>query len=433
MIVFARAMFVVALGFATVVLPSQAMAQDDPPLVYKVKQGDTLYSLADRYFVGRRVTNTIAALNDISDPNRIGIGKLLRIPRNFLRADPVQLRVRSYSGPTLIANSAPVRGKVLGDGELVTTGANGFITFEGSRGAVVSLPSNTSARLKHARQYVLGETLDVEFEILKGRGEVRAPKLKDQERFRVRTPLAVTAVRGTVFRVAHNSERDVSVAEVTEGAVAVQAGADTGLAKSGFGVPLTTAGVGEFEALLPVAKIADSAAVQTRKDIAFTIVPLDGAVLYRTQIATDAGFLEVIGEDVGTDTQAHFAGLPNGTYFVRSRGVSATGIEGLSNEAFPFKRKRLGVAASAGPSALQDGFKFSWLADGGDGSSFAFQLWNEASPDTPIVDEVGVQDAGYILTGLEPGTYVWRVAATQVDHDGLLKVWSPEQKLHVTE
>lgn len=427
-----KACLAAILSAAFALMPAYAAAKDDPPLTYTVKSGDTLHSLADRYFISSRVIGEVAKLNNIGNSNRISVGQVLAIPRNFLKYETLDLEVRSFSGATLVEGRPAAKGARLREGQSVSTGVNGFVTFQGTRGAAVALPSNTSATLVQSRIYVLGNTLDVDFKIVNGRGEVIAPKLRQQERFRMRTPSAVTAVRGTVFRVGHNADSGVSVAEVTEGAVAVEAGSQNALAKSGFGIPMTAAGVGPIETLLPVPEIVDPAAIQMGESLAFTIVPVAGATAYRTQIAADAGFLEIVGQDVGDDTNAAFAGLPNGTYFVRSRGVSASGVEGLS-ESVPFKRKRIGVTASAESSPLEDGLKFSWLADGGGDSSFAFQLWNEANPSQPIVDEVGVQDDGFIITGLEPGRYVWRVAASKVDEDGLLKVWSPEQTLNVSE
>ena len=432
MIASLRALLVAALCMVAVMSPARASADDDQMISYKVKQGDTLFGLSDRYFVGRSAAAEVARLNNISDPNRIGVGKTLRIPSNLLKFDKVILRVRDLSGPSVIAGRPASKGAVLSEGDWVETRANGFITFVSDRGAVVSLPSNTRAQLKRAKQYRLESTLDVDFHILRGRGEVVAPKLRGQERFRVRTPLAVTAVRGTEFRVAHNEDTQVSVAEVTEGSVAVAAADQTALAQSGYGVPMSDAGVGPAEPLLPAPQLADPSKIQTDQDIRFGIVPLDGASFYRTQIAADAGFREIVSEDVSSSADAGFEGLPNGTYFVRSRGVSQTGVEGFS-EIYSFKRKRLGASAQAVLSLLEDGLKFIWLAEGAEGGSFAFQLWDENTPGQPILDEVGITDGGFVITGLEPGTYVWRVAATQVDSEGLLKVWTPEQRLHVTE
>ena len=54
-----------------------AMGQEECPIKYIVKLGDTLFSLAPRY---NSSINEIVALNNITDPNSIYVGQLLHIP-----------------------------------------------------------------------------------------------------------------------------------------------------------------------------------------------------------------------------------------------------------------------------------------------------------------------------------------------------------------
>ena len=124
--------------------------------------------------------------------------------------------------------------------------------------------------------------------------------------------------------------------------------------------------------------------------------------------------------------------MGDGRYFVRARVISASGIEGNS-EAFSFRRKRLGATASAQPSALENGYRFAWLKDGEGETTYAFQRWNAASPADLIIDEIALDSQGIVVSDLAPGAYEWRVAAMQVDEDGLLQVWGPTQRLNVTE
>ena len=72
MIASLRALLVAALCMATAMLPAQASANDNQMISYTVKQGDTLFGLSDKYFVGRSAVAKVARLNNISDPNRIG-------------------------------------------------------------------------------------------------------------------------------------------------------------------------------------------------------------------------------------------------------------------------------------------------------------------------------------------------------------------------
>lgn len=425
--------FVLAAVLAFVLAPA-LHAQDDPPLVYRVQAGDTLYALADRYLDGRNVVARVQSLNRVANPRRLKIGSTLRIPRELARYEDISLRVRKFSGPVRIAGRAASVGSLLAEGTEVQTGANGFVSFGGADGSLITIPSSSRARLVRARRYFLGQTLDVDFAVLGGRGAIQAPKLRDQERFRVRTPLAVTAVRGTEFRVAHDADASVSITEVVEGTVTVASGDSSDLTDAGFGIASSPTGLGAKEALLPPPTLDKPGAIQTDPQVIFVADLPAGSTAYRTQIARDAGFVDIIAESIDNAAAATFENIENGRYFVRARAISAQGIEGKSTEANTFRRKRLGVAPSVAPSPLADGFLFAWLQEGEGKSYYAFQLWPAGRNESLLVDEVGLDGSGMVLSGLDQGAYEWRVAVMQADpEDGLIKVWAPVQKLTVSD
>ena len=129
---------------------------------------------------------------------------------------------------------------------------------------------------------------------------------------------------------------------------------------------------------------------------------------------------------------AAFRELPNGRYFVRTRAIATSGLEGLS-ETHSFRRQRVGVTASVAQSPLDDGFKFAWLSQGDGEVLYGFQMWRKDDPNTLLVDELGTQDTSLTLTNLKQGRYVWRVAALQMLPEGLVKVWADPQELTVGE
>lgn len=423
------------IAFCALALPSTVQAQPDArdtDITYNVEPGDTLYDLRREYLLGADAAAAIARYNRITNPRRIPIGKELRLPRDLLAYKPARLRVRSFSGPVQIDGAVPQPGAEIAEGALVTTGPRGFVSFVSDAGSSVSLPSNSRARLDRARIYKLRDLRDISFTILKGRGEVTVPSLRPQERFDTGTPVAVTAVRGTTFRVAFDDTSLRSLTEVVEGTVAVANAAGELIASEGFGLAATQNGPGQQEALLPAVEVEDAGRVQTGELVEFVLGSPEGAVASRTQVARDAGFLEVIAEEIGSDARADFAELENGRYFVRSRGIAESGLEGFS-DVYSFRRKRLGVSASVEQSELEDAFKFAWLPEGEGQVLYAFQLWNESDRDRMLVDELAPDGGSLLLSGLEPGTYVWRVAAMQADEGDWLKVWGPEQRLTVSE
>ena len=411
-----------------------AIAQQGKPVEYTVRKGDTLIEIARSYLTDQAAIAQVQRINGIKNPRAIPIGKRLRIPRALLRFEKVELKVSRFSGGVL-RNGQPVSdADVLNVDDVVTTRPDGFVTFPSTGfGGRVSLPSNSVARWLRARRYVLGDTLEVDFQIDKGRGSITSPKLKGQDSLLIRTPRAVTAVRGTEFRVAFDPEGDRTITEVTEGAVAVASGSQEVAASAGFGIAGGADGLAEPEALLPAPEITDPSAIQTGETVKFSVKPDANARAYRVQIARDGGFLDIVRGAVTDTGEVEFTDLPNRNYFVRARSISAAGVEGFSSEiASTFRRKRLGVSAEAGASDLVDGYLFQWLGEGEGDVTYSFQFWPLGKPDQLVVDEAGLTDTAVVLTDLEAGAYEWRVAVVQPDsEDGLLKVWGPSQKMSI--
>lgn len=422
-----------AVIWACLLLSGAVFAQDSDDIEHRLKAGETPYSLARDYLSASDGHTRIIAINRIADPRRIPVGTVIRLPRNLLAYRTAALRVEAFSGEVMINGQPAMRGMALDEGATIRTGNMGFVSLRGSDGSVMTMPTNTQAQLVRARIYRLDDLKDIEFRILGGRGEAQVPGLRPRERYRIGTPKAVTAVRGTVFRVGYDDEGGRSVVEVVEGAVATAAGEQEALTAAGFGIAATPAGLSPQERLQPAPEIIQPGAIQTQPALAFAIALPETAVGIRTQIARDAGFIDIIGEQVGMGTQAAtFDDVDDGRYFVRARAISASGIEGQS-EVYSFRRKRIGASASAQPSPLEDGYRFVWLQDGEGETTYAFQLWNMASPARLIADEVAMDWQEIVITDLPPGTYEWRVAAMQIDEAELLQVWGPTQRLNVAE
>ncbi|MCK0127649.1 FecR domain-containing protein [Erythrobacter sp. F6033] len=427
-------------------LHTPAAAQENDTIDYTIRQGDTLIGLASKYFTNTSVIGQVMVLNQIRDPRRLPIGKVLKLPRDILKSKPEPVRVLHVSGDvTVNRNGSSVSAKqndTIGAGAVITTGAREFITLGGTGASKISLPSNSSIRIRGAKRYIINEAIDFDVQVLRGRSAIEAPKLKRDERYNVSTPRAVTAVRGTKFRVAFDEAKETSLTEVTEGVVSVaSAGSETSLPEK-FGISAFLQGLGETEALLSAPKLIDPAKTQTGEKVTFQIQPLDNAKAYRTQIARDQSFIEIIAEGVSEDLEITFDDLPDGRLRVRSRAIAESGLEGLPIED-GFRRKRVGAAAGIEESPFADAFKFVWLSEG-EGNSFgAFQLWNVETPEVLVVDEVGLQSNGLYVSNLKPGKYAWRQATFQILKEEMvngelkpseiIKVWTPALTFDVDE
>ena len=80
--------------------PLQAQSEED--ITYQVKSGDTLYRLADAYFVNAAALKQVQRINRIANPNVIPTGKVLTIPRSLLRYREVKVEVLSFSGAVTV-------------------------------------------------------------------------------------------------------------------------------------------------------------------------------------------------------------------------------------------------------------------------------------------------------------------------------------------
>ncbi len=418
------------------VAAASASAAPDGDITYTVKQDDTLYGLAGEYLANRSDANEIRRINRVRNPRLMQVGTTLKIPRRLLKYRPVNLVLQSFSGAVQLNLGRrvinPSIGLSLREGVEIATGRNSFVSIAGDGNSKVSIPSNSRARIIDARRYLINNQIDIQLRVLRGRGEVVAPRIDGEGRYRVGTPLVVTAVRGTEFRVGFDPDSDLSLTEVVEGDVNVATGEREVPTGAGFGVASAGDTLGETEQLLPAPELVEPGRIQTEEALSFAIEPLTGAAGYRTQIARDAGFIEVVTESIDETIEAEFEPLEDGRYFVRSRAISGVGLEGLS-KVYSFRRKRVGVAASAEPAGFADAFKFAWRTEGAGDVTHAFQMWRSDNPGELLVDEVGMSNTAVLISSLEPGTYQWKVASFQIDEGDVIKVWGPVQELTVSE
>lgn len=412
-------------------------AQADEDITYQVKSGDTLHRLTEAYFVNPAALKQVQRINRIADPHVIATGKVLTIPRSLLRYRELKIEVLSFSGTVTVgtgSRSVPVQtGMTIAEGAIIATGPKGFVSLGLERNSRITLPSNSRVRFDGARQYMINDAIDFDVRVLTGRSEIIAPKLRAQERFRVGTPVAVTAVRGTEFRVNYDDKRAVGTSETIEGIVSVSTGDETFDAIAGTGIAAGTAGLSPPEQLLTAPELRNPGKIQTDENLHFTVGAIEGASGYRTQIARDAGFIEIIAETQSDGPDITISEpVEDGRLFVRTRAIAQSGLEGLART-HSFRRKRLGAEASVDTGGAGDALKFAWRSIGEGTSYMAFQLWRSGEPGVLLVDEAALTGNALLIDRLPAGTYQWRVAIFQIDEGEPIKVWGPTQELQLTD
>lgn len=404
---------------------------------YIVKAGDTLSGLATRYL--RRPTDyrTVQDLNAVRDPRRMPRGLVLRIPVRLLRAEPAVARVVNFRGAVTISrggNPGPASvGLEVGEGAVIATGANAFVRLALPDGGHVSLPSRSRVRIARLRTLLLTGATDQAFLVEAGRTETQAAPVGPSGGFSIGTPMSVSAVRGTDFRVAYDQRTGRAVTEVLEGTVGIEAGGEAILAKAAQAVSVDADGA-VLTRLLPAPDLKQPDAVQSGVAVAFDPAPVSGAAFYRARLATDAGMTDAFAEaEVPISEAVTFVDLADGAYFVRLTAVAPDGVEGLPS-VYSFVRARNGLAglsATAAGKGRDRRYLFRWEAAGAGEARFRFQLRLAGSTAPAVIDQSDLIEPKITVTGLPPGVYEWRVRATRAAFGRTLETWSPPLQLRI--
>ena len=265
-------------------------------LLYVVKPGDTLMSIASEQLAGgAREFRRLAAHNGLKDANVIAPGTQLRIPTAWLRRQAATVRVVALAGEVKSGERGLKSGDALAEGDRVRSGPTGHATLEFADKSVVQVKPGTELVLEGHK--ASPSLTDFETRLRLGAGAIEAVVARQRaQQFRVRTPTANMAVRGTAFRV-----RDVdgsTQAEVTEGRVAVAGdkGREVAL-DAGFG---TVVRAGEAPAapvrLLEAPDLSGVPELHERPTVRIMFARLAGAVSYRFVAAEDREMRNVVAE-----------------------------------------------------------------------------------------------------------------------------------------
>ncbi len=421
---------VLMLSCSFVVAAHGAPGESDD-IVYRMRGGDTLIALAKRYMVRPDAYRIVQRKNGIDDTLRIPMGRSIIIPRSLLRYKPASAKLIAVRGQVLLGGGTQAAvGQVLTEGAAVATAQSSFVTMQLDNGSRVSLPSNSNFRIIRLRTYVLGGSLDYDFDIAKGGARSTVTPLKSgDDRYRMRTPKAVSAVRGTDFQTRYDPATDSDFAEVIQGGLAVGISTAPALTlPAGNGLALPKDGRVVKEALLPPPDLVKPGKLQADPELLFKPVVTPGVAGFRYSWATDAGFIDQIA-DISTGMEAvRIPGIADGNYFIRARAISANGIEG-NPVTYAFKRRLNSVKASAGKT--DDGFVFKWSGEGAGTSRYHFQLFNGPTTGIAMIDETALTAKQVSLSDLPPGEYAWRVGSVQYADGEVATNWTDFEKLSV--
>lgn len=396
---------------------------------YPMQPGDTVWSLSQRFLKDPGRWLALSQRNQVVADREMPPGTKLRFPVEWLRSEQAPVQVIKVQGDVRgrLGSAGDERalkpGMTLYAGDELTTSEEANATLQFADGTRLLVQGNSRLQLVSAR-LIGGEVSDAEVRLEDGHSESEAnPNQQPGASFRLGTPVASAAVRGTDFRVGAEGQQAMQVS-VTRGRVGVENRLGTTELKTRQG---TVARAGKPPAparpLLPGPDLSTIAAVQRHLPLVLDWKSVPKAHHYRVQVAPSNAFETLLQDRVVTEPKVKLADLPDGDYFLRVRPVDGDNIQGLdSDRAFkvdarpepPFIQ-----TPAAGSSVRQDVLKFRWTQPSGIGR-YRVVIATQERPDAPLVDQQ-LSTTEYLPSPpLAPDRYQWRIASIGADREGPL-------------
>lgn len=393
--------------------------------IYTVKTGDNLWNISEQHLISTRYVARLQQLNKISDAYTIPPGTKIKIPVAWskVQTSGVNAQVIYVRGRILIkrANAAEIpaeAGMQLNEGDEVRSENDSFAILKFLDNSRLQLQENSQIRIR--KMNVLGDygAADMLIQLQQGRTEnaVRQEKPGIGTRFRIKTPSAISSVRGTDFRVGITPDDERTSSEVLSGLVQVEGEKNKIAVSTGFGVITALGGLPAAPVkLLPAPDLSNTAVLYERLPLVITLDPLAGAVTYRAQIASDQDFHNLWIEFTTNKLPFRDGDIPDGDYWLRVRGIDAAGIEGHdATIAFTLNaRPEPPFIIAPLPEGVIDPFsrEFQWSIQP-EAAHYHIMISQDSGFATFIVDNKAVKGNTFRLAdSLTPGYYFWRIAS----------------------
>lgn len=311
----------------------QAQAQQ-PEWIYNTLKGDTIWDICLKYTNKRGCWITLTKYNQIANDRAIPVNTPLRIPVGWLKTPLAVGSVVYVTGSAEYSQWGDQKYSKLISGQKVHLG--GKIRTQTASLVKLLLHETNEVLIKENSELLLekfssaeGAVLQEEISLKKGAAEAEVNSGKVQNRFIIKTPAAIAAVRGTEFRI--NSSDDQMRGEVLEGKIDVSSDTSSQSVPAGFGVAAT-----KGKKILPPKALPPKPDMS--KDPVKSTLPakvswgaVDKVAQYQASLYDNEG--KILAIDTVDHTWVTYNSLDKGCYQVKVHGIDSEGFHGLNNEA----------------------------------------------------------------------------------------------------
>ncbi|MBX2880666.1 MAG: FecR domain-containing protein [Granulosicoccus sp.] len=305
-----------------------------------VEPGDTLISIANREMGRAGFAPMLADFNSLTASAPLVEGSTIRIPiyvpgrGEFAEVLFVKgtVTVQRASTQTQSDTTLPVialsRNDQILSGDTITTADDGYASIAFSNGSIVNLQPGTTATLQRLNCLATDDSCLIE--LLTEQGEVKSNVIRHDGQpmeFKINTPYASAAVRGTMFDFDASDNLKLGV---TEGEVAISAEAQTRDLGTGFGLVVEPGQAPPEPVALLSAPVFKR--VPPRMAVGDTVEwwALGNAAAYGARLSTDeqsndlVEFMQVDSATIGFDSTA------SGDYYLTVRALDTNGLKGFT-------------------------------------------------------------------------------------------------------
>lgn len=413
-----KKLIIVAAMLYTLLLCAESLnAQSlDDSVIYKIKEGDTFTKLSKQYLIQPVDIVSFQKDNQLQDINRLTSGAELRFKRSWLKHLPSKATIMDST----CSNTVKLNDKLIVVGDHFNEGATLDVPPECTvsllleDGSVVRLPSGTTVSFTILRKNLIESTPEVRLNLTRGRIELDVNKLKRSPNtpFEIQTPISVTGVRGTEFRVGYSPEENSGQVEVLRGIVDAKGKADSqSLSVSkGFGVPINGDGHAlKIEALLPAPTFLNSKVTSgTTPSYVVQLNPVPEAQYYLANITTTANLSAAQVSETLLSTEIFIPKLTKQAVFYQISSVSTSGLIG--------PEQRYGFCAKStevDDSPVHCAATFDVPLANSSPMVFSLSKLTESGPQTVAQNNsLQAKNGRFAVYGLTPGQYTWAISYT---------------------
>ena len=293
-----------------------------------ILEGDTLRTIARRELGKTGLSQHLADYNNIAVSDELEPGQLIKIPV-YAPVEREFATVVFVKGSVAQLNNKPVaRDDEIYINDLLVTGDDGFVSLLFSSGSVINLQPNTQVKLVRLNCLPGNSECLIEVESKTGQMSSDVDSRPGQPtNFRINTPYASAAVRGTKFEV--DSRQSSALVGVTDGDVVVSALSQDVLLNRGFG-SVTKKGepAGQPIPLLPPPVYRF---IPSRAAVGDFVSwwALSAANAYQALLSIDQEGRKVIASYNRNNSVLPINLLEAGDYYLNVRGVDENGLKGF--------------------------------------------------------------------------------------------------------